>query len=99
MGQPGHELKPFPYHHHLARVGNSFLFNGSMATADYRIELVVGGVVVASDTGASPLNDMTWTTMPVRRPKPLGKRHMIQAMLTETALRTPKTLLNRPEIG
>jgi len=43
-------------------VGNPFLFNGNTATADYRIELVAGGVVLASDTGPSPADDTTWTT-------------------------------------
>jgi alpha-galactosidase len=45
-----------------ALVGNPFLFNGSTTTADYRIELLAGGVVVASDTGPSPADDTTWTT-------------------------------------
>jgi len=43
-------------------VGNPFLFNGSTPTADYRIELLAGGVVLASDTGPSPADDTTWTT-------------------------------------
>jgi len=45
-----------------ALVGNPFLFNGSTTTADYRIELLAGGVVLASDTGPSPADDTTWTT-------------------------------------
>jgi len=45
-----------------ALVGNPFLFNGSTTTGDYRIELLAGGVVLASDTGASPADDTTWTT-------------------------------------
>jgi len=44
-----------------ALVGNPFLFNGSTATADYRIELLAGGVLLASDTGPSPADDTTWT--------------------------------------
>ncbi len=43
-------------------VGNPFLFNGSTPTANYRIELLAGGVVLASDTGPSPANDTTWKT-------------------------------------
>ena len=43
-------------------VGNPFLFNASTATANYRVELLAGGVVVASDTGPSPTNDTTWKT-------------------------------------
>ena len=43
-------------------VGNPYLFNGSTATADYRIELLAGGVVLDSDTGSSPADDTTWTT-------------------------------------
>ncbi|UCG49785.1 MAG: hypothetical protein JSU94_08375 [Phycisphaerales bacterium] len=43
-------------------VGNPFLFNGSTATADYRIELLAGGVILASDAGPSPADDTTWTT-------------------------------------
>jgi hypothetical protein len=43
-----------------ALVGNPFLFNGSTTTADYRIELLAGGVVLDSDTGSSPADDTTW---------------------------------------
>jgi len=45
-----------------ALVGNPYLFNGSTATADYRIELLAGGVVLASETGPSPADDTTWAT-------------------------------------
>lgn len=41
-------------------VGNPALYNGG-PTADYRIELLAGGVLLASDTGPSPLDD-TWKT-------------------------------------
>jgi len=43
-------------------VGNPFVFNGNSATADYRIELLAGGVVLASDSGPSPADDTAWTT-------------------------------------
>jgi len=43
-------------------VGNPYLFNRSTATADYRIELLAGGVLLALDTGPSPINDQTWKT-------------------------------------
>jgi len=46
-----------------ALVGNPFLFNGNTATADYRIELLAGGVLLASDTGPSPADDTTWTRL------------------------------------
>jgi hypothetical protein len=45
-----------------ASVGNPFLFNESTTAGDYRIELLAGGVVLASDTGPSPADDTTWTT-------------------------------------
>jgi hypothetical protein len=45
-----------------ALVGNPFLFNGSTTTANYRMELLAGGVLLASDTGTSPANDTTWKT-------------------------------------
>jgi hypothetical protein len=44
-----------------ALVGNPVLYNGGL-TADYRIELLAGGVLLASDTGPSPVDDQTWTT-------------------------------------
>jgi len=44
-------------------VGNPSLYNfaqkGSTTTADYRIELLAGGVVLASDTGPSPVDHTT----------------------------------------
>jgi hypothetical protein len=43
-------------------VGNPFGFNGGTATGDYRIELLAGGVVLASDSGSSPADDTTWKT-------------------------------------
>jgi len=43
------------------KLGNPFLYNEGPAP-DYRIELVAGGVVVASETGASPADDTTWGT-------------------------------------
>jgi len=46
-------------------VGNPFLFNGSTTTANYRVELLAGGVLLASDTGPSPINDQTWKTATV----------------------------------
>ena len=42
-----------------AVVGNPFLYNEDV-TSDYRIELVAGGVVLASATGPSPVDDTTW---------------------------------------
>ncbi|MHC4520673.1 MAG: right-handed parallel beta-helix repeat-containing protein, partial [Planctomycetota bacterium] len=42
-------------------VGNPVLYNEGL-TADYRIELLAGGVLLASDTGPSPVDDTTWTT-------------------------------------
>jgi len=45
-----------------ALVGNPFGFNEDTTTGDYRIELLAGGVVLASDTGPSPADDTTWTT-------------------------------------
>jgi len=45
------------------KVGNPSLYNlaqkGNTTTADYRIELLASGVVVASDTGPSPLDHTT----------------------------------------
>jgi len=46
-------------------VGNPYLFNGSTTTANYRVELLAGGVLLASDTGPSPANDQTWKTATV----------------------------------
>ena len=43
------------------KVGNPFLYNEGL-TADYRIELAAGGVVVASAAGPSPANDATFAT-------------------------------------
>ena len=45
-----------------ALVGNPFLFNGSTAPGDYRIEMLAGGVVLASDAGPPPADDTTWKT-------------------------------------
>ncbi len=42
-------------------VGNPYLYNLG-PTADYRIELVAGGVVLASATGPPPADDTTWAT-------------------------------------
>ena len=42
-------------------VGNPLLYNGG-PTADYRIELLAGGVLLESDTGASPIDDTSWKT-------------------------------------
>ena len=47
------------------QVGNPFLFNGSTTTANYRVELLAGGVLLASDTGPSPADDTTWKTATV----------------------------------
>ena len=47
------------------QVGNPYLFNGSTATANYRVELLAGGVLLASDTGPSPADDTTWKTATV----------------------------------
>ena len=44
-----------------ATVGNPFLYNDALAP-NYRIELVAGGTVLASATGASPVDDTTWAT-------------------------------------
>jgi len=44
-----------------ALVGNPSVYNGG-TTADYRIELVAGGIVVAMESGPSPANDTYWTT-------------------------------------
>jgi hypothetical protein len=44
-----------------AVVGNPSVFNGG-STANYRIELVAGGVVLAANTGPSPVNSTYWTT-------------------------------------
>jgi hypothetical protein len=44
-----------------ALVGNPSVYNGGV-TGDYRIELVAGGVVIATDSGPSPANDTYWTT-------------------------------------
>jgi autotransporter-associated beta strand protein len=43
------------------KVGNPFLYNGGLAP-DWRIELVAGGVIVATASGPSPINDTYWTT-------------------------------------
>ena len=43
-------------------VGNPVLYNEGL-TADYRIELLAGGVLLASDTGPSPVDDTTWATV------------------------------------
>jgi len=53
-----------------ALVGNPYLFNGSTATANYRIELLAGGVLLASDTGPSPADD---TTTPAKTPHSLAR--------------------------
>jgi len=45
-----------------ALVGNPYLFNGSSPAGDYRIELLAGGALLASDTGPSPADDTTWKT-------------------------------------
>jgi len=52
-----------------AQVGNPF-YNGSDTTAPYRIELLAGGTLLASDTGAPPaadswaLNGLTYNSGP-----------------------------------
>ena len=46
------------------KVGNPSLYN-NWATVAYRVELLAGGVVIASDSGASPADDLTWTTASV----------------------------------
>ena len=43
------------------KVGNPFVTNGG-ATADYRIELLAGGVLLQSATGTSPADDTSFTT-------------------------------------
>ncbi|MEM7390743.1 MAG: thrombospondin type 3 repeat-containing protein [Verrucomicrobiota bacterium] len=42
-------------------VGNPFGFNGG-PTTDYRVELLAGGVVLASDSGSPPVDDSFWAT-------------------------------------
>ncbi len=42
-----------------AVVGNPYWYNEDV-TSDYRIELLAGGVVLASATGPSPVDDTTW---------------------------------------
>jgi len=52
-----------------AWVGNPSAHNGG-ATADYRIELVAGSVLLASPTGPSPLDDTSWTNVVVTYTSP-----------------------------
>jgi len=59
-------------------VGNPFLFNESTRAGDYRVELLAGGVLLASDTGPSPADDTTWKTATVvynsgEEPEQLGE--------------------------
>ena len=44
-----------------AKVGNPFVFTASL-TANYRIEFLAGGVLLASATGASPADDSAFLT-------------------------------------
>jgi len=46
------------------KIGNPSLFN-KRARVPYRVELLAGNVVIASDSGASPANDSAWITIGV----------------------------------
>jgi len=61
-------------------VGNPFLFNGSTAAGNYRIELLAGGVLLKSDTGASPANDKTWKTASLTYDSGAGPVQLGQAL-------------------
>jgi len=63
-----------------ALVGNPFLFNGSTAAGNYRIELLAGGVLLKSDTGASPANDKTWKTASLTYDSGAGPAQLGQAL-------------------
>jgi len=63
-----------------ALVGNPFLFNGSTAAGNYRIELLAGGVLLKSDTGASPANDKTWKTASLTYDSGAGPVQLGQAL-------------------
>jgi hypothetical protein len=54
-------LQPNTQYELSALVGNPVIYNGG-TTADYRIELVAGDVVIATETGPSPIDDTYWTT-------------------------------------
>jgi hypothetical protein len=63
-----------------ALVGNPFLFNESTAAGNYRIELLAGGVLLKSDTGASPANDKTWKTASLTYDSGAGPAQLGQAL-------------------
>jgi len=77
------------------QVGNPYLFNGSTVTANYRVELLAGGVLLASDTGPSPADDTTWKTATVvydsgEEPAQLGEPARV---LTSTTSSLPLRVL------
>jgi len=57
-------LQAFRTYDLSVKVGNPARYNNG-ATVAYRVELLAGGVVIASDSGASPADDLTWTTASV----------------------------------
>jgi hypothetical protein len=44
-----------------ALVGNPYAYNSSGPAADYRLQLVANGVILAEDTANSPADDTVWT--------------------------------------
>lgn len=61
-------LMPDAHYELSVKVGNPAIINGGV-TSDYRVELVAGGVIVASSAGASPVDD-TWTDVTVTYDSP-----------------------------